>query len=206
MLVSDLVGQPAERLADLGAEHQAAHLAHDPGDAGRRHAPPPAGSALVIAATTFSASGSISAVQAGSVCSTHSTRDQAAVALDAGGQLGDLVEPEVGQPQRLGDGGPLGLGRRLVPGGELADRALPGEVPVHRAAGPAHQLLQLGEQRHLAQQVLRATPPPRDAAEQRAEAERVARAGCRPAPRRSGSRSGSPKPNGTSLMRSTVDA
>ena len=37
------------------------------------------GSALVIAATTFSASGSISAVQAGRVFSTQSTRDQAAV-------------------------------------------------------------------------------------------------------------------------------
>jgi hypothetical protein len=41
-----------------------------------------------------------------------------------------------------------------VPDGELADRALAGEVPVDRAARPAHQLLQLGEQRHLAQEVL----------------------------------------------------
>ena len=37
------------------------------------------GSALVIAATTFSASGSISPFQAGRVFSTQSTRDQAAV-------------------------------------------------------------------------------------------------------------------------------
>ena len=37
------------------------------------------GSALVIAATTFSASGSISAPHAGRVSSTHSTRDHAAV-------------------------------------------------------------------------------------------------------------------------------
>jgi hypothetical protein len=58
--------------------------------------------------------------------------------------------------------------------GQLADRTLPGEVPVHRAAGPAHQFLQLGEQRHLAQQVLRG-PAAGDAAEEGAEAEGVAR-------------------------------
>ena len=120
--------------------------------------------------------------QAGRVLSTHSTRDHAAVPLDARRQLGHLVEPQVGQPQRLGDGGPLGLGRRLVAGGELADRALPGQVPVHRAAGPAHQLLQLGEQRHLAEQVLGGAAAG-DAAEQRAEAERVAgRVAARPGP------------------------
>ena len=198
VLVSDLVGELAERLADLGAEHDAAHPAHDPGErAGHRRLL--AGSALVMAATTFSASGSISALQAGRVCSTHSTRDQASGPLDAGGQVGDLVEPQVGQPQRLGDGGALGLGGRLVAGGELADRALPGEVPVDRAAGPAHQLLQLGEQRHLAQQVLGGAAPA-DAAEQRAQAERVA-GRVPPGSRRSGSRSGGPKPNGTSLMR-----
>jgi hypothetical protein len=62
--------------------------------------------------------------------------------------------------------------------GQLADRTLPGEVPVHRAAGPVHQLLQLGEQRHLAEQVLRGAGA---AAEQRAEAEGVRTRGLRTA-------------------------
>ena len=159
------------------------------------------GSALVIAATTFSASGSISCAPGGQGLLHPVHPRPRRGPLDARRQLGDLVEPEVGQPQRLGDGGLLGLRRRLVAGGELADRALPGEVPVHRAARPAHHLLQLGEQRHLAQQVLRGAAAG-DAAEQGAETERVARGvAALPGSRRSGSRSGSPKPNGTSLMR-----
>ena len=59
-----------------------------------------------------------------------------------------------------------------MPGRQLADRALAGEVPVDRSAGPAHQLLQLGEQRHLAEQVL-GDAAAGDGAEEGAEAEGV---------------------------------
>ena len=65
-------------------------------------------------------------------------------------------------------------------GGELADRALLGEVPVDRAAGPVHQPLQLGEQRHLAQDVLGGAAAGH-AAEQRTQAERVAAGRVAPA-------------------------
>jgi hypothetical protein len=97
-------------------------------------------------------------------------------AVDAGREFGRLLQPQVGQPQRLGDRRPLRLGGGLVAGGELADGALAGEVPVDRAAGPAHQLLQLGEQRHLPQQVLRGAAARAEAraAEEGAEPERVA--------------------------------
>jgi hypothetical protein len=66
-----------------------------------------------------------------------------------------------------------------VADGELADRALPGEVPVDRAARPAHELLQLREQGHLAQHVL-GVAAAGDAPEERTQAERVT-AGVAPA-------------------------
>ena len=59
----------------------------------------------------------------------------------------------------------------IAVGGEL-HRDTTGEVPVDRAARPVHELLQLGEQRHLPHQVLRGAAGA-DAAEERPEAERV---------------------------------
>ena len=59
-----------------------------------------------------------------------------------------------------------------MPGRQLADRTLAGEVPVDRSAGPAHQLLELGEQRHLAQEVI-GVAASADGAEEGAEAEGI---------------------------------
>ena len=63
------------------------------------------GRALVMAATTFSASGSISAPQAGQRLLDPLDPGPRRRPVDARRQLGDLVEPEVGEPQRLGDRG-----------------------------------------------------------------------------------------------------
>jgi hypothetical protein len=174
----DLVGQLGQRLADLGAEHDAAHLAHDPGER------PGDGRGLLRQGAGHRGDHTLGERVdqrgpggQGLLHPVDPRPGQAAV--DARGQLGHLVEPQVGQPQRLGDGGLLGGRRRLVARGQLADRALPGEVPVHRAARPAHQLLQLREQRHLAQQLGGITAARAHAAadrpEQRAQAEGIVR-------------------------------
>jgi hypothetical protein len=68
--------------------------------------------------------------------------------VDARGQLRHLVEPEIGQPDRVGDRSPLGTGHARIGTGQSLRRELTGQIPVHRAALPAHHLLPLGEHRH----------------------------------------------------------
>ena len=97
-----------------------------------------AGSALVIAPTTLSASGSISAVQAGRVCSTHSTRDQASGRSMPDGSSVTWSSQRSASRSASATAVRSAVGRRLVAGGQLADRALPGEVPV---TGPPDQVI-----------------------------------------------------------------
>jgi hypothetical protein len=167
----DLAGEPAECLADLGAEHHAAHPAHDPGErAGHR-------GRLGGEGTGHGADDALGervdeAAPGGQRLLHPLHPGPGDRPVHAGGQLGDLVQPQVGQAEGVGDGGALGVGRRLRPGGQRADRALPRQVPVDRPPGPGHQLLQLGEQRHLGEQLLR-RPPAAGTAEESTEPEGV---------------------------------
>jgi hypothetical protein len=64
----------------------------------------------------------------------------------AGGKAGDLVQPKVGEPERIDDLLPvnvedagIALGGHRVPGHVL------GQVPVHRTALPGHQVGELAQ-------------------------------------------------------------
>ena len=98
-----LAGELGQRLADLRAEHQPADLADHARAAGRPAAAASSGTISPIAPTTRDATGS------------HERRPGRQRALDpldpgpgldagdAGRQRGHRVEPQVGQPDRLGD-------------------------------------------------------------------------------------------------------
>jgi hypothetical protein len=167
----DLAGEPAEGLTDLGAEHEAAHPAHDPGE-GTGHRRRLGGQGAGHGADDALGERVDEGAPGGQRLFHPLHPGPRQRAVHTGGQLGDLVQPQVRQAQGVGDGGALGVGRRLRPGGQRADRALPREVPVDRPAGPGHQLLQLGEQRHLGEQLLR-RPPAAGTAEERTEPEGV---------------------------------
>ena len=162
------------------------------------------GSALVIAATTFSASGSISSFHAGSVFSTQSTRDHAAVRSMPEGSSVTWSSHRSASRRASATAVCSAWDVGWWPDRELADRALPGEVPVDRAAGPVHQLLQLREQRHLAEHVLGGSAAG-DAAEQGAEAERVGRVRLVPVLAALGITVGQPETEGHVTHASTVD-
>ena len=115
-----------------------------------------AGTISLIAPTTRDATGSHSDDQTGSVRSTHSTRDQASVAGDPGrqrGRPGPATGRPAGPPRRPATAPPGSASRWAA--GQRGHRHLPGQVPVDRAALRGQQLLQRGEQRHLAGQVVR---------------------------------------------------
>jgi hypothetical protein len=120
-----------------------------------------------MASTTRPATGSTSWRQAGSVSSIQPGAGPGLGGAAHGGQAGDAVQPQVGQPARLDDLGGLGGGDRAVRRARGGGGHLGGEVPVDRAAGPAQQLLQLSEH---AREV---APTRAHAAQEPAEAERV---------------------------------
>ena len=102
-----------------------------------------------IASTTLAATGSQIVCQTGSVRSTHSVRLQLRELLGGTGEAGqgrDVVEPVVGEPACLADGGLLGLVRRPALARGALHRHLAGELPVDGTALPGQQLLQLAEE------------------------------------------------------------
>lgn len=107
-----------------------------------------------MALPTRSATGSTRSFQTGRVASIHSARLQATAVPAAGGELGAGVQPEVGEPDRLGDGRAFGGAHRAVLAlalRGLGDHRLAGDVlgelPVHRPAVEGQHLAELLEGR-----------------------------------------------------------
>lgn len=146
-----LGGEGAERLADLGAEHGTAHGAH--------HAHQRAGHGLHLLGQD--AAHGVADPLGDRVDEVLPDREGGLDPLGAapgdggagaGGELGGAVEPQVGEPDGLGDGGVLGGADRAVLAlalGGFGDDALAGdvlgEVPVHRAALEREHLPELLE-------------------------------------------------------------
>ena len=83
---------------------------------------------------------------------------------DPAGELGRVLQPQVGQPERLGDLAALLVEHaRITLGGHRLPGHVLGQVPVDRAALPGHQVGELaqrvGELLRIAQRAQRAAAP-----------------------------------------------
>ncbi len=147
-----LGGQRGQALTDLRSEHQAADLAH--------HAEQRAGSGAGLGRQRpahrmhHPGGDRVAQRRPDRQRPLHPVHPRPRLGgPDSGRQRRDGVQPVVGQPQRLGHLSVIAGGGQPVPRRQLGDRDLAGQVPVHRPAVPRQQLLQFGEQRHLAGQV-----------------------------------------------------
>ena len=161
----DLARQGAQRLTDLPAEHDAAHLAHHrqqrsghvgqrpddspslsrsapggkPGSPSPARPPAPARppvSSPLNASTTLLATGSTSSVQVGRVASIHSARLHALADVVAAGK--DVVGSSQSSASRIASVDRASFGRpdRWVVTCRCLPRDVLGQIPVHRAALP----------------------------------------------------------------------
>jgi hypothetical protein len=158
-----------------------------------------AGSALVMAPTTRSASGSIRLLHAGSVCSTHSTRDQAS------GRSTPEGSSVTGSSHRSA--------RRRASATAVRSASEVGCDPAaseliapcrarSQLTGPPDQVISFCSSANSGILASRSSgvPPPAAPPPKRAPSPNGSLARRTGWSRRSGSRSGRPKPNGTSLM------
>ena len=130
----DLPGQAAEALPDLGAEHQAADLVHDPGRAGCRRRPAPRSllgrDARWTSRRRPGRRPGRTAPPHRQRLSSHSTRVHVSTVCTPRGQVGDLVEPQVGQADGSATARPVGRAdTRGVRAGRGSTRPAAGRGP-----------------------------------------------------------------------------
>src|SRR3954452_20334055 len=141
----DLFGEAAERLAELAAEHQPADLLHDTHQRAG-HRPHLFGDRLAHRRghTSGDRLHQLRPLRLGRL--EPAPAAPCFAAPHTGAHCRDRVEPQVGQPDRLGHRSGVGTGRACV-GADHGQRRLLREVPVDRTRLAGHQVAELAEHR-----------------------------------------------------------